>query len=225
MVALKEKYLAACQEAKCTPVEPLAAALGAANAERPRLLLKLNGNDPSLFKDRIVDSQAGAIAEALAGNVVKSLDLSYNHLTDACAPAIAQIISENPNLRSLNLNSNDFTAAGVSHIVKALVSPEHGLQTLKLANNSIGNAGAQHLCEMLRVSKSIKVLDLGNTSMNEAGIIMIATTIHEHNDSLEVLDLERPLFKFPQSDAINHLARMVATHKQVGGQSVGVCCC
>lgn len=212
---IRTEYESGCQKAGCKPIETLSRYLDTLKDDKHLLFFKLNGNHPARFKDRVVDSQLGGIAETFCNDRLKGLDLSYNNLTDACAPAIAKIIAGNPHLRTLILTSNDLTAAGIAVIVKALVSPVHGLQTLKLGCNPLGNDGAEHLCELLRASKALKDLDVGNVGLSERGLIQLAATLHDHNDRLEVLNLERPCFKFPQNDAINHIARMVSTQKHV----------
>lgn len=72
------------------------------------------GNDKFNFTSRLKDKDIIILCETLneSGDLIRHIDLSYNHISDTGAESLAQLISNCPYLESLNLQGNDIETAG-----------------------------------------------------------------------------------------------------------------
>ena len=77
---------------------------------------------------------------------LKTLDLSFNRITDASADVLAEFISKDDGLDSFSIANNDLTAGGMTKFVKALCA-NRTLQELDISRNELGEKGGDLICE------------------------------------------------------------------------------
>jgi hypothetical protein len=107
----------------------------------------------NLYNNNIGDEGAKAIAAALRGSSVTTLHLYNNKIGDEGAKAVAAALNGRENAASvttLNLNDNNIGDEGAKAIAAAL--RESNVTTLALNNNKIGDEGAKALLEGVRES-------------------------------------------------------------------------
>lgn len=96
------------------------------------------------------------VAPLMITSFLKTLDLSYNKMTDASAEVLAEFISKDDGLDRFNLSNNDLTVQGMSQFCKALCANKT-LQELDISRNELGEAGGNLICE----SPSFSLLSSG----------------------------------------------------------------
>ena len=102
------------------------------------------------------------LSTIIAGRTLASirvLNLGKNHLTEACAPSIAQLIRSSSTLERLDLKRNDLTNAAATEIAQALPG-NMVLRELSLVHNHIGTKGGADLLQALQSNKHLAVADL-----------------------------------------------------------------
>ena len=72
----------------------------------------------------------------------------------------------------------------------------------------LGNAGGIQVAAMLQVNRTILQLSLANTDLDTDCIIAMATVL-QGNQSLQKIDLSRPLLHSKLEESTIHLSRML----------------
>jgi Ran GTPase-activating protein (RanGAP) involved in mRNA processing and transport/ankyrin repeat protein len=167
-----------------------------------------------LSKEEAQRVGCGALAFALSGLKLKSLNISLNHLGPAGLnelakvplttlerllvrengdgePAFARSLSEllraSPNLKSVDLSYNKLGAEGLE--VLAPVLRAHGLIALTLnANKLRGAAGAQAIADVVSASQALEVLEISSNALEDDGAAILAGALR-NTLSLTKLDL------------------------------------
>ena len=107
--------------------------------------------------------------------------LTLRHtVTDTGAQYLATMLTANTTLQELELFSSLISDAGILHLSEAL-KHNSSLTVLRLCNSKhITNTGAVALSKMLLVNKSLRILDLYGTSIEEKGTVaLIESLLHK----------------------------------------------
>ena len=96
-----------------------------------------------------------------------ALNLAGVGLTDLAAPALAQVVRENPHLKSLDLSDNLLQPKGFRLLTDALAASA-GLEEVFLTGNAVGRAGLAGAARALE-SPTLKWVDLAYTGVVHAG--------------------------------------------------------
>jgi Ran GTPase-activating protein (RanGAP) involved in mRNA processing and transport len=135
--------------------------------------LKLNGNQVS-------DKGTFAIAKALedSNKTLETLDLGSNDITDQGTIYFAEMLKINTTLTNLDLSMNRIGERGVRHLVGALDGDNKGLKRLSLrTNKSITDSSADWLGTMIRCTRFLDTLDVGNCSLSISSKEQLQKTI------------------------------------------------
>lgn len=122
------------------------------------------------------------VLQSIDGNrQIRSLLLGTDGLGDRGATAAAALIREAraPALETLYLGCNHIGEAGLSALVDALARDDSPVRALWLKRNPIGPEGASRIAELLRRQPSLRVLDLTNTALTDAGAVVITEALRE----------------------------------------------
>ena len=158
------------------------------------------------FNDPLSDCGALYIAEGLRHNAVLSkLDLDGCGITTMGAKALAQALTVNTSLHSLNLSYyndkramfsigrintmsliSDMGAEGLAKMLVVNVS----LERLELGGHVIHHKGAGLLADALKMNRSLKVLKLYDNYIQDKGAQLLADAL-KVNRSLQHLDVAR----------------------------------
>eukprot|EP00753_Platysulcus_tardus_P011364 PLAT3286.26.p1 GENE.PLAT3286.26~~PLAT3286.26.p1 ORF type:complete len:1551 (+),score=830.05 PLAT3286.26:89-4654(+) len=166
----------------------------------------------------INDRNALAFSEALkkiSGQVVDTLDLTGNRISDAGVEAVADAVLNNDHIQSLNLSHNSFRSGSVATLASLLsssrrlvdldltgnrlrdsaivklcgaVADNRVLRELRLDHNRIGIAGAVAIGGMLRRNRALVALSLAWNRIRGSGALAIAESLL-YNYTLQRLDL------------------------------------
>eukprot|EP00611_Tribonema_gayanum_P011371 TRINITY_DN2159_c0_g1_i1.p1 TRINITY_DN2159_c0_g1~~TRINITY_DN2159_c0_g1_i1.p1 ORF type:complete len:472 (+),score=160.75 TRINITY_DN2159_c0_g1_i1:52-1416(+) len=126
----------------------------------------------SLRDGSLEDEGMTAVAKALRGAApaLRSLDLSANDCTGACAKAVARAIASCTKLEYLGLEENDgFGSAGAVKLAGVLGGLKQ-LQRLQLGQCSIGTRGAVALAKSLEGLDCLTTLELNGNAISEEGM-------------------------------------------------------
>ena len=144
--------------------------------------IKLNLiNSLNLAGNEISDDGVKAIAEALKENTsVTNLDLRYTKIGDDGAKAIAEALKKNTSVTNLDLSSNKISDEGAKAIAEAL-TVNTTITRLDIHKNQIGAAGAKDIVDFIR-----RNVDLLQESAKEA-----LNNIEDTDKVLNINDLVR----------------------------------
>ena len=141
-------------------------------------------NDRTTGSDHAIEKLSAGLR---ANRSVTRLTLQCG-ITDTGAHHFAAMLAVNATLQELDLSCGSITDDGVGHLSQVL-QHNSSVTHLKLSyNSSITNTGAVALGEMLRVNKSLRVLDLCGTSVWEEGATGLMEGL-QHNQVLNELRL------------------------------------
>ncbi|CAF0831646.1 unnamed protein product [Adineta steineri] len=118
-----------------------------------------------------------------------------NHIKSEGISTLASSLINNSTLKSLDLSFNQISDAGVYSLTQALL-PKHNssLQILYLSKNGISDDGIRYISDMLRTNQTITELWLSNNEITNKGIQQLARVLAYHNKTLKQLSLSTNLF-------------------------------
>lgn len=100
---------------------------------------------------------------------------------------ISQMLSYIKSLVSLDLSSNNLTAAA-ARVLSLGLKANHSIQELRMKDNTIGSEGATSMSDMLKVNNTLLLMDLRMNCIRGAGVCVLADAVSE-NKSLTELDM------------------------------------
>ncbi|KAI4890660.1 hypothetical protein NFI96_024946 [Prochilodus magdalenae] len=112
------------------------------------------------------------------------LRLYKNHITDAGAEMVAQIIGECPHLKTVKLGCNRITSVGAKRLAQA-IQKSKSIYDVGMWGNSIGDEGAEAFAEALRNHPSLTNLSLSANGISSQGGRSLARALKE-NSSLHI---------------------------------------
>ena len=180
-----------CDSSEITPLlEHLDANLAVQGSTRfPRGTLIDDGR-LDLCKQSLGTENCLRIARALRGNTrVKSLMLGTNAIGDTGAVAVAQLACVNSHLEVLYLGCNNIGPEGARLLGATLEREGQRLTGLWLKRNPLGPEGAASIAQMVRDNRQLRVLDLVNTDLRDAGVRTLVDAICSGNNRLQSLYL------------------------------------
>uniref|UniRef100_A0A8C5EKC7 NLR family CARD domain-containing protein 3-like n=1 Tax=Gouania willdenowi TaxID=441366 RepID=A0A8C5EKC7_GOUWI len=130
------------------------------------------------------------------------LSLCSNQVGDKGTTALAEALTHNHTLLSLQLQSNSISNKGMTALTKAL-RLNRGLMSLNLKENSIGVEGAKNMAQALHENSTLKDLDLTANLLHDEGVQAIAGSI-KLNQSLVSLHLQWNFIKSMATKALAH---------------------
>ncbi|CAI9608777.1 unnamed protein product [Staurois parvus] len=94
---------------------------------------------------------------------IKSLRLSYNHLTDSSCPHLASGIRNNPTLETLILCDNNLEGPHFRDLMAALTTSR--IEELRLYNNHLRDSSCPHLASGIRNNPTLRTLNLSGNNL------------------------------------------------------------
>ncbi|CAF1552967.1 unnamed protein product [Rotaria sp. Silwood1] len=145
-----------------------------------------------LYGNQITSQGISLLISSLTNNsILKSLDLSYNHISDTGVYFLSQVLLPNhySSLEILHLNKNGISNDGI-HCLSEMLRTNQTLTELWLSDNEIGNQGVKLLANILiNYNRKLKVLVLSfNIFITDASIDYFLQML-EHNQTLEQLSI------------------------------------
>jgi len=135
---------------------------------------KVRDNDPNYkvldWNNRNVGADgAKEIAEALTKNSsVTTIDLTRNEIGADGAKAIAEALKKNSSVTEIYLNNNGIGYDGGMAIAKALAE-NSSVTSIDLSNNKIGADGAKLIAEALKKNSSVTHINLSGNEIGDGG--------------------------------------------------------
>ena len=117
-----ETYKKNCEQFELEPHEAFVAYLEETYAENEGIDLVIQGNDKYNFTNRVDDKCLMVLCRTLRQYAIyiEDIDLRYNHITDAGAKYLAELVSKAPRLLGLNLQGNSIKSEGAQYLAEAL---------------------------------------------------------------------------------------------------------
>jgi len=139
----------------------------------------------NLKHNKITDEGALAIERLLQRNkrIIK-IDLSMNYISDAGALVISRIISQNPPLQDLKLHMNKITQEGAQHLARALLVNTN-IRVLNLSSNNVGDQGCT---EIILNANKLTELDLSGTHCGDNAAIQLGNML-KSSRTIRVINL------------------------------------
>lgn len=116
-------------------------------------------------------------------------DLRYKDIDAEGATAVAEELSKNPAITSLNLWKNSIAAGGAKVIASALTA-NNTLRELDVEGNKIGDEGARSFSRALQANRSLTKLNLAKNDVTDIGAKALIVAL-QRNQTLLDLDLSK----------------------------------
>ncbi|MBM3617147.1 MAG: hypothetical protein FJX23_01220 [Alphaproteobacteria bacterium] len=104
---------------------------------------------------------------------IPALDLQGNSLDDEAIPALKRLLAKMPDLKSLHIGYNHFTADGLS----ALKEEMGRIWEVDVTSNPLGEKGGKVLSEVVESSPRLHALVAANCSLGDAGSTQLADAV------------------------------------------------
>ena len=139
-----------------------------------KLQFKYNSNDDYHFK--------------CFNENIKNIDLSFNHNINI---SLMNHILSLKNLSKLNLQMNNINDKDIKTIINLIKDNNTPIKNLILKNNKITQEGSESISDLIKFSKTLKLLDLSFNELKSEGVKKICNSIivTEPNSNLEQLFL------------------------------------
>ena len=111
---------------------------------------------------------------------IKNIDISFNHKINLSL--ISHILSLK-NLSKLNLQMNSIDDKEIKSIVNYIKENNSPIKTLILKNNKISSEGSSSIVDLIKFSKTLKVLDLSYNELKSEGVKKICNGIIVSNST------------------------------------------
>jgi Ran GTPase-activating protein (RanGAP) involved in mRNA processing and transport len=111
---------------------------------------------------------------------IKNIDISFNHKINLSL--ISHILSLK-NLSKLNLQMNSIDDKEIKSIVNYIKENNSPIKTLILKNNKITSEGSVSIVDLIKFSKTLKVLDLSYNELKSEGVKKICNGIIVSNST------------------------------------------
>ena len=111
---------------------------------------------------------------------IKNIDISFNHKINLSL--ISHILSLK-NLSKLNLQMNSIDDKEIKSIVNYIKENNSPIKTLILKNNKISSEGSASIVDLIKFSKTLKVLDLSYNELKSEGVKKICNGIIVSNST------------------------------------------
>jgi Ran GTPase-activating protein (RanGAP) involved in mRNA processing and transport len=139
---------------------------------------------------KLTDEDIGiVISQTINNPQCINLKLVANQITASGASILADALFNNKKLIRLSLWKNQVGDKGVQSLSNALSANESSLKQLDLSQNDITDEGAGYLAQMLKTNKVLTHLSLSNNKIGGKGIQLLADSLQNRNETLEVLSL------------------------------------
>ncbi|KAJ7785075.1 hypothetical protein DFH07DRAFT_3204 [Mycena maculata] len=137
---------------------------------------------------------------------LRTLDVENTELGDAgVARLMDALTGKDIPLRHIYLNANGIGAHAAVRIAAYLAHPACKLESLYLASNPIGDAGALPLADALKSNRSLLRLSMASTGLTSNGAAALCTALAGHPRIMS-LDLAASLTTRVHGQRFNHIA-------------------
>lgn len=203
-----------------------------ADDEEQRHVLRIAGNSRECFSNRLRNIQLVALSAALVKSKlrsVRSLDMRFNRLGEVhdlearqdelfkdesrflldAAPSLGRLL-QSPALciEELDLSGNHLGSESCKLLCASLLD-NATLKSLNLRGNPLGVSGGHAIAELLSSSGSgLQELDVGATQLEAENLIAIGTALRS-NARLTSLNLDSPVVRTREEEAVQHLGKML----------------
>ncbi|KAG6975731.1 hypothetical protein JG688_00002102 [Phytophthora aleatoria] len=201
--------------------QALAARRSKTTEDRPDMVLVLAGNTREGFHHRARNIQLVALANALHTSQVPGLvglDLRYNHLgeheedvTQHEAESVGEVDEEGErDEREFLLD----TASSLGRLLQPTPAYVCRIADLNLQGNRLGRSVGGHAIAALLGAGTcpLQELDVGNSGLDVSNLIAIAQSLRA-NRSLKALNLDNPVVKTTEEEAIQYIGKMLQVNR------------
>ncbi|KAJ1493051.1 hypothetical protein T484DRAFT_1930045 [Baffinella frigidus] len=181
----------------------------------------IKGNSQENFHARIGDPDVEALVAVFAQysfGHVRTIDLSWNDITDKGCQALAGLLRASPKITRLNLAYNSIGEAGITVLSEALIA-NNKLLFLDVRGNKVGDHGGLEIAKMLCANKSVRSVELGNMDLGHRTLTMLGEAL-KRNGALTHLNIDRPLLFSAQEEAIEQVAMGLRHNKALLSLSI-----
>ncbi|OQR89362.1 hypothetical protein THRCLA_09775 [Thraustotheca clavata] len=198
--------------------------------------LILPGNTVQHFNKKVTNSDIISLTSAVLDQQVLDLyviDFQQNligeidekdsevHLTAtrALAKLFHTIEGYTCALTQVNLCGNNLNGECVSILCSALINNKT-IKVLNLRRNPLEDDGAMYVAEMLESNTCLEQVDIGDTEFGHGSLIAMATALTK-NRTLKSINLDNPVVKTLEEEALQHIAKMLQNNKSL--QHISLC--
>ncbi|CAI2354891.1 unnamed protein product [Caenorhabditis sp. 36 PRJEB53466] len=152
-----------------------------------------------LRNNNLADSGVRHICDALRhrqcleGSALSAIVLWNNNVTGASMDSLADALTENTRIETLNIGNNKLGVVGIAHLKPALVSNSH-LHRLGLQNTRLSCEGAIILAECIADNNALLRVDIRDNPIALAGLLALHSAM-KLNKSITLLNIDAACVK------------------------------
>lgn len=159
----------------------------------------------------ITNERAIILAEFLQTNPsLKSLDISFNNISDIGMQRIAHALRHNTSIHQLDISSNHFGERGLDELMDTMHTNQ-SIWALKIGYASINDQTVCYVARMLQNNVTLRSLQMPMHMLSEEGALQLAQAL-EFNSTLIELDLSSSTID-PQSPVLQHIKNLLERNK------------
>ncbi|MHB9147352.1 MAG: hypothetical protein ACYC2U_02820 [Candidatus Amoebophilus sp.] len=121
----------------------------------------------NFWRNNIASTEVEILGRCLQSSKVRTLYLWKNQIEDIGAEAFGKTLSENRNIREINLTNNNLSATGAKGFIENLPNK---MRKINLGENRIGDEGAIGIAKNVR-GKEVEEINLGDNKIGDKGVI------------------------------------------------------
>ena len=126
-------------------------------------------------------------------NTLEILGLNSTGLTDVGAEDLSAMLQQNKALKRLQLEGNQIDTRGMLHLCEALTNDNTTLEQLEMADNKlVTDSSVDYLVKMIQTNRSLKVLDMRNCNISDAGKGKLQQAMESNKDLQLILENANP---------------------------------
>ena len=135
---------------------------------------------------------------------MRELHLYNNKLDGSACDLLAKAVPSMSRLEDLLLYNNPIGSGGAVEVIKALCGS--GVKQLWLSNTGIGVPDCEALCELLKLSHSLRYLYIRENNLSSESVASIITGLN-HNSSLTYLNISNSHFSLENVESLASILR------------------
>ncbi|KAK7804026.1 hypothetical protein U0070_008207 [Myodes glareolus] len=124
---------------------------------------------------------------SLPNSILQTLHLRRCLITASSCQDLSEVLSNNQNLKSLQISNNKIEDAGVKVLCDAIKQPSCHLEILGLQACELSDACCEDLASTFTHSQTLRAVDLAENALNRSGLAMLCEALQQHRNIERIL--------------------------------------
>ncbi|KAM7340368.1 hypothetical protein ACRRTK_000983 [Alexandromys fortis] len=127
---------------------------------------------------------------SLPDSILQTLHLRHCLITASSCQDLSEVLSNNQNLKSLQISNNKIEDAGVKFLCDAIKQPNCHLEILGLQACELSDACCEDLASAFIQSQTLRAVILAENALNRSGLAVLCEALQQHRNIQRILGLQ-----------------------------------